>query len=259
MKEYKENQTVKFIFVSLSFLMCLLSIWMISSMESMFVVLCGFAMLGLFLYSLINPFVHKIVLADDFIEKKTLLGKKQIFFKDVTHINVQSFFSEIRAEKKKINIGKYVMQNSDEIIGSVISKIKDNQGLLFAGDPILFQSYVNDFSGNRSLKEYNENNLTNFTFVENAELVEKKWLFRNVNLKTSKGDFKITYFGRGMGYECVFVNDELVSKKDSTLWYVSKFHFNYQEINFSVNVRVYPWMTIRKFWIEIEGKIIYSE
>lgn len=259
MKEYKENQTVKFIFVSLSFLMCLLVVWMISSMESMFVVLCGFAMLGLFLYSLINPFVHKIILAEDFIEETTLFGKKQLIFKDVTHINVQSFFSEIRADKKKINIGKYVMQNSDEIIGSVISKIKDNQGLLFAGDPILFKSYINDFSGKRELYEYNEHNLQQFTFIEDAKLTEKKWLFREININTSKGKFKVTYFGKGMGYECVFVNDELVSRKNSSYWYVPKFDFNYQGLNFSVNVRVYPWMTIRQFWIEVDGKIIYSE
>lgn len=232
---------------------------MISSMESLFVVLCGFAMLGLFLYSLINPFVHKIIIADDFIEEKTLFGKKKIFFNDVTHINVQSFFSEIRAKKKKINIGKYVMQNSDEIIGSVISKIKDNKGLLFAGDPILFRSYVNEFSENKRLREYNEHNLQEFTFIENSQLIEKKWLFRRVNVKTAKGNFNIAYFGSGLGYECVFVNDELVSRKDSKYWYVPNFNFNYQGLNFSVNVRVYPWMTIRQFWIEIDGKIIYSE
>lgn len=259
MKEYRENQTVKFIFASFSFLMCLVFMWMISSMESMFVVLCGFAMLGLFLYLFINPFFHKIILADDYIEERTLLGKKQIFFKDVTHINVQSFFSEIRNEKKKIQIGKYTMQNSDEIIGTVFSKIKGNQEILFAGDPILFQSYVNDFSENKKLREYNEHNLPDFTFIENSELVEKKWLFRKVNLKTSKGTFDIIYFGKGMGYECVFVNDELVSKKDNSYWYVPKFDFNYQGMNFSVNVRVYPWMTIRRFWIEVDGKIVYSE
>jgi len=259
MKEYSENKWAKIIFFVLSLSMCLVSLWLIWSRESAFVIVVGIAMLALSLYILINLFVHKITLNDEFIAEKSLFKSKQILLQEITHINIQSFFTEIISDRKKIHIAKFNIENSDEIIGTVISKVKDNKNLLLAGDPILFQSYVNDFSENRSLKEYNENNMTNFTFVENAELLEKRWLFRVVNLTTSKGNFKITYFGKGMGYECVFVNDDLVSKKDSSLWYVPKFDFNYQGINISVNVRIYPWLTIRKFWIEVENKIVYSE
>ncbi len=177
----------------------------------------------------------------------------------MTHIGVDSILTEIKAGKEKIIINKFVIENADEVIGTVISEIKDNKGLLFRGDPILFHSYINEFSDNKSLTEYNENNLTDFTFVENAELIEKRRLFRVVNLITSKGNFRITYFGKGMSYECVFVNDELVSKKDRHFWYAPNFNFNYQGINFSISVRVYPWLTIRKFWIEVDNKIVYSE
>jgi hypothetical protein len=259
MKEYYENKWAKIIFVSMSLLMCAVALWIIFGRETILVTIGGVAMLALFLYTLINPFIHKIILDEDFIAEKSLFKSKQILFQEITNINIQSLFAEVISGKEKIHIGKFNIENSNEIVGSVISKIKDNERVLFGGDPILFQSYVNEFSGNKSLTEYNEGELTNFTFVENAELVERRWLFRVVNLTTSKGNFKITYFGKGMSYECVFVNDELVSKQDSHLWYVPKFNFKYQGMNISVNVRVYPWLTIRKFWIEVDNNTVYSE
>ena len=259
MKEYNENKWAKIIFVCVSLLMCALALWIIIGGETIIVTLGGVAILALFLYTIVNSFVHKIILDEDFIAEKSLFKRKQILFQDITHINIQSLFAEIKSGKEKIHVGKFTIENSDEVVGSVISKIKDNERVLFSGDPIVFQSFVNDLSVPKSLTEYNESKPTDFTFVEKAELLEKRWLFRVVNLTTSRGSFKITYFGKGMGYECVFVNDDLVSKQDSHLWYVPKFDFNFQGINFSVNVRVYPWLAIRKFWIEVDNKIVYSE
>jgi hypothetical protein len=259
MKEYGENKWSKIIFVALSLPMCALAIGSVLSGESISVVVVGAGMLALSLYVLINLFVHKIILDENSITEKSLFNSKQFLLREITHIGIDGILAEIRADKRKIKIGKFNIKNFDEIIGSVISKIKDNERLLVGGDLILFQSYINEFSDNKSLTEYNESGLTDFTFVQNAKLVEKRRLFRVVNLTTSKGDFKITYFGKGMGYECVFVNDELISKKDSNAWYVPKFDFQFNGMSISVNVRVYPWLTIRKFWIEIDNKIVYSE
>lgn len=257
MKEYYENKWSRNIFAFISFLMCLVSIWIIWSRESTFVVVGGLAMFGLFLYPILNSFVYKIQLSDDFIIEKSLFQTKQIFFKDITHINLQNFFAEFISNKKKIYIGKFFIRLGDEIIKTVVSKIKENPNLLIAGDPIIFQTFINDLSMNTSLPDNNENNPSEF--VEKAELIKKRWLFREVNLETSKGNYKITYYGRGAGYECIFVNDELVSKKDSALWYVPNFNFSYHDLNLSVNVRVYPWFAIRKFWIEVNNKTVYSE
>lgn len=239
--------------------MCLLALWLIWSRESTFVIVVGLAMLALSLYNLINLFVHKIILDEEFIAEKSLFKRKQILFRDITHINIQSLFAEIISGKEKIHVGKFNTENADKIVGSVISKTKDNYGILFRGDPIVFQSYVNEFSVDKLQDKQDENNLTEITFVKSAELIEKRWLFRVVDLTTSKGSFKITYFGKGMGYECVFVNDDLLSKQDSNLWYVPKFNFNHQGMKISVNVRVYPWLTIRKFWIEVDNNVVYSE
>lgn len=256
MKEYGENKWSKIIFVCISLPLCALALELILSGES---VVIGAGILALSLCGLINPFVHKIILDENSITEKSLFKSKQILLQEITHISIDSILAEIIADKRKIKFGKFNIENFDEIIDSVISKIKDNERLLVGGDLILFQFYINEFSDNKSLTEYNEGGLTDFTFVQNAKLVEKRRLFRVVNLTTSKGDFKITYFGKGMGYECVFVNDELVSKKDSNLWYVPEFNFNFQGMNISVNVRVYPWLTIRKFWIEVDNRIVYSE
>jgi hypothetical protein len=259
MKEYGENKWAKILFVFLSLPLSVLSIWVIIAGETFTVSLLGIPMLALFLYTLINPFVHKITLGDKYIAEKSLFKKKQIFFTEITHIVVQYNFAEIISAKQKIHLPRFIIENSDEIIGTVISKVKDEEGVLYGGDPIVIQSYINEFSGKNLSVEYDKNDSLDFTFVKRAELIEKRWLFRVVEITTSKGNFKITYFGKGMGYECVFVNDELVSKKDSHTWYVPNFSFRYQGINFSVNVRIYPWMTIRKFWIEIDNKIVYSE
>lgn len=259
MKEYNENKWTKIVFACMSLPLCAIALWIILYGETIFVSFAGVAMLALFLYTLINPFVHKVVLDDQFIAEKSLFRKKRILFENITQINIQSYFAEIISGKEKIQIAKFAVEDSGEIIGSVISKTKDNNQVLFYGDPISFQSYVNEFSDTKSLAEYDESDSTSFTFVEKAELVERRWLFRVVNLTTSKGTFKITYFGRGAGYECVFVNDDLVSKQDSHLWYVPKFAFKFQGMNISVNVRIYPWLTIRKFWIEIDNRTVYSE
>lgn len=101
--------------------------------------------------------------------------------------------------------------------------------------------------------------MTDFIFVESAQLIQETWLSRVVNLKTSKGIFKITYLGSGIGFESVFINDKLISKKYSSLWFIPNFSFDCKGINFSVNVRVYPWLMIRKFWIEVNNNIVYSE
>ncbi len=276
MKEYSYNRLTRIVFATLSLSMVVLVLWIILNIESTFDFVVCIAMLVLSSYLLIDTFVHKIFLDENSITEKSLIGNKQIIFQEITHIGIDSILTEIKSGKRKIKIGKLNFNDYDQIMGTVISKIKDNENLLFAGDPIIFQSYINEFSDNNLFTAYDENNLTDFTFVQNAELLEKRWLFRVVKLTTSKGDFKIMYFGKGMGYQCVFVNDELVlkkdshfwyvpendelvSKKDSILWYVPEFDFNYQGVNFSVKVRVYPWLTIRKFWIEVDKKIVYSE
>lgn len=259
MKEYGENKWSKIIFVGLSLSLFAFGLLAILSRESTVVVFSGIGILALSLYTLINPFVHTIILDENSITEKSLFKSEQIFLPEITHISVDNILAEIKANKRKIKIGKFNIERFDELMGAVISKIKHNEGLLVGGDLIIFQSYVNDSSENKSLTGYDENNLTDFTFVQDAKLLEKRRLFRVVNLTTSKGNFKITYFGKGMGYECVFINDDLVSKQDSHLWYAPKFDFNYKGVNFSVNVKISPWLTIRKFWIEVGGKIIYSE
>lgn len=259
MKEYSENKWAKIIFVGMSLPMSALAVWSILSRESAVTIVGGIGMLALFLYTLINPFVHKIILDENSITEKSLFQSNRILLQEITHLSIDGILAEIRADKRKIRIGKFNIENFNEIIGFVVSKVKDNERLLIGGDLILFQAFINECSDNKLSGKYNDYESADFTFVENAELVERRWLFRTVNLTTSKGDFKITYFGKGTGYECVFVNDELVSKKDSHLWYVPELDFNFQGMNISVNVRVYPWLTIRKFWIEVDKNIVYSE
>ncbi len=188
-----------------------------------------------------------------------MLRRKTIFFKDITEFQIENYFVQVKSGKTQIHISRLVLENSDEIIGSVVTKLKGNKSVLCHGDPIVLQDYLNRISDTGLIAENSESEMQTFTFIESTELVKKGWLYRSVNLVTSDGSFNIAYSGQGMGYECVFVNDELVSKKDSHLWYAPKFDFEFQGMIVSVNVRIYPWMTIRKFWIEVGHKTVYSE
>jgi hypothetical protein len=259
MKEYGERIWAKIFFVCSALPMSVLFLWVIFDGETLFTRLLCLAMAPVFLYAAFNSLVHKITLGDDYIAERSLLKKKQIFFTEITHIGAQNNQAEIISAKQKIHIPRFMIEDSDKIIGTVISKVKNNEQVLYGGDLIVIQSYINEFSDENLPAEHDKNSSLDFTFVEQAELVEKRLLFRVVNLTTPNGNFKITYFGKGMGYECVFVNDELVSKKDSHLWYVPKFDFTIEGMRISVNVRIYPWFTIRKFWIEVNDKIVYSE
>lgn len=258
-KEYGENTWAKIFFLVTGLPMSVLFFWAIFNGETLFIKLLSAAMSPVFLYAAVNPFVHKIILGNGFIAEKSLFRKRQILIANITHISVQNNFAQIKSAREKIHIPRFMIKDSDKILGTIISKVKDNERVLYSGDAIVFQSYINEFSGKKALVNNNESGLPSFALVESAELVERKWLYRVVKLTTSRGVFKITYFGKGMGYECVFVNDELVSKKDSHLWYVPKFDFTVEGMRVSVNIRFYPWFTIRKFWIEINDRVVYSE
>lgn len=95
--------------------------------------------------------------------------------------------------------------------------------------------------------------------VVKAELIEKGWLYRTIRLKTTGGFKTLTYYGRGAGYECVLVNSEVVSKNKSLLWYTPEFRLRVDSMDVVVNIRVWPWLTIRKFWIEVDSNMVYAE
>ena len=89
-------------------------------------------------------------------------------------------------------------------------------------------------------------------------LKEKKWLKRVIEVTDENGVELLTYSGRGIGTEKIKVGD-LESKGQSELgWFVPKFELTGNS-KYKVEVRIWPWLTIRSLTVERNGKIIYSE
>lgn len=93
----------------------------------------------------------------------------------------------------------------------------------------------------------------------NCRLLEKKWLYRKFLLETEEGSYCVEYSGRGLGYECVLVNGEAVAGGVSRYWFIPRFQFALGSKVGVLNVRVWPWLTIRSLRIDFEGHEVYVE
>lgn len=93
----------------------------------------------------------------------------------------------------------------------------------------------------------------------NCQLLDKKWLYRKFFIVTQEGLFVVEYCGRGLGYERVRVNGVPVAGGISKYWYIPRFQFGIGSKEGILNVRVYPWLTIRTISLMVEHREIYAE
>ena len=92
-----------------------------------------------------------------------------------------------------------------------------------------------------------------------ANLIEKKWLWRSFHVVTDNGVYEVTYNGKGTGYEEVAVNEEVVCRLQSLLWYQPQFNFTIGNANAQINVKVSGLLQITFFNLIVGGAEIYSE
>jgi hypothetical protein len=92
-----------------------------------------------------------------------------------------------------------------------------------------------------------------------AALRKKRWLFREWIVTTPVGEQTVCYSGRRYGYEFVQVNGEVAVKTRSWVWFVPKFEFKIGDTPARVDVRVWPWFTIRAIRLQVADEICYSE
>jgi hypothetical protein len=92
-----------------------------------------------------------------------------------------------------------------------------------------------------------------------ANLIEKKWLWRSFHILTSEGVYELVYDGKGLGYEEVLVNGEVVIRMPSYWWYVPKFDFSIGNSDAQIYVEVSALMQISFFKLVIDGIEVYSE
>ncbi|HLM61440.1 MAG TPA: hypothetical protein VK308_11610, partial [Pyrinomonadaceae bacterium] len=92
-----------------------------------------------------------------------------------------------------------------------------------------------------------------------AELIAKHWLTRGFEVTTHEGLFYVVYYGQGSGFEQVVVNNQVVCKKKTVWWYAPEFEFSVGSLPATIKIRVWVWLAIRSFSLDIDGKRVYFE
>ena len=216
--------------------------------------------LGMFIFAIlagVTTFADKLILGEDFIEAKGLLKRKRIFFKEIDSIIVYTNQAFVKSEKAKIHISRDI-ENFRKVIGLMLLKVENNERVTVGGNPFAISCHIAEADG-RAESQVEDKDVRVSPVLVRAELVKKGWLYRSIRLNTTNGSHEVMYYGRGEGCECVLVDGEVVAKKKSVLWYAPEFRFRVGSMEVVVNVRVWPWFMIRKFWIEVNGKKVYAE
>ena len=92
-----------------------------------------------------------------------------------------------------------------------------------------------------------------------ANLIEKRRLFRKINVITQEGVFEVIYNGQGMGYEEIIVNNKIANRTHSYLWYVPEFEFLVGNLPAKVRVGVSVRMKIKQFSLTVSDENVYAE
>ena len=87
-----------------------------------------------------------------------------------------------------------------------------------------------------------------------ATLEARSWLRRRLRVDMPDGAFVVHYSGRGIGYESVWVNGTQVPARGDGLWFAPRFEFPLGSTPAAVEVRVWPWLTIRSSTLSSEAR-----
>jgi hypothetical protein len=93
----------------------------------------------------------------------------------------------------------------------------------------------------------------------NSILKSRSWLKRVFEIPAAEGPVLMTYNGRALGTENVSLNNAKLAARSEYLWFVPRFEFVHNNDKFVVQVRVWPWLTIRSLTVHQNDELIYSE
>ena len=91
-----------------------------------------------------------------------------------------------------------------------------------------------------------------------AGLLHRSWLRRTIVVYLDGARFEVTYSGLGLWWDSVLV-DGVEVMRTSTLWFVPRFEFFLDDQPVVLEVRVWPWMQLRRLTLTIAGRIVYWE
>jgi hypothetical protein len=91
-----------------------------------------------------------------------------------------------------------------------------------------------------------------------ARLIGRGWLRRKIEVSLLDGTHLLEYYGAGLGYEQVSA-DGLVIRKTSLIWFVPRFEFKLGGWPAVLEVRVWPWFTVRSLVLRVGDRVVYAE
>ena len=94
--------------------------------------------------------------------------------------------------------------------------------------------------------------------IVSARLIRSGWLHRAVEVTLLDGSHVVEYDGRGIGSEQVSV-DGAVIRRASRFWFVPRFEFKLGGWAGGVEVRVWPWLSLRSLVLRVGGRVVYAE
>jgi hypothetical protein len=92
-----------------------------------------------------------------------------------------------------------------------------------------------------------------------CKLTRKALLYRSWQVVTEEGWFTVEYDGRGMGYESVRVDGSEAVRTPSYSWFVPRFEFTVGSLPARVEVRVWPWLSMRAIRLYVNNRPVYAE
>jgi hypothetical protein len=259
MQEYPSGKAYKYVFAFLSAAMAVLSVWIIlNSQDDVPTLVCGLLMLGFSTIVLVPILRSKIILGEDFIEQVSFFRRK-VFFKDIIQVVIDNQQAFLISREARLRISQDISERS-QLLQVLLGRLKKFPYVQVAGDPLVISHLMNAIENKPEMKEnLAAGELESYAGPLSARLIEKRWLYREFDVRTPRGGYNVIYYGRGWGYECVLVNDEVVDKKDSYFWHVPEFRFKIGDLPAVIKVRVWPWFALRSFTLEVGGKEVYYE
>lgn len=91
-----------------------------------------------------------------------------------------------------------------------------------------------------------------------GRLIRRSRLRRAIEFNLPDGPHVVEYDGHGIGYEQVTV-DGIPLRRVAWLWFVPRFEFKVGGRPGVVEVRVWPWVTLRSLALRVGGRIVYAE
>ncbi len=92
-----------------------------------------------------------------------------------------------------------------------------------------------------------------------VRLRSRSWLRRVLDVSTPQGVYVVEYNGRGLGFETVYVNGHVAARQRGRVWFVPQFTFSLGGQTAVLDVRIWPWITLRMMSLRVDGALVYRD